>query len=113
LIEANEDCDYYIFGDGETFSDTIVKFEVASIKSMFRDLRIDATDDPSIVLHLYCHILASLGTAGDVVSARLRKQLYDEYGVDPFTVDDPMSDLMLQRAHYNTKKNQENLIGWF
>jgi hypothetical protein len=106
-IEANEDCDYYIFGDGETFSDTIVNFEDASIKSMFRDLRIDATDDPSIVLHLYCHVLASLGKAGDVVSARLRKQLYDEYGVDPFTVDDRMSDLMLQWAHDATKETRK------
>jgi hypothetical protein len=107
-IEADEECDYFIFSDDEESSvpDTIVNFEDPETKSIVRDLRIDAMMDPNIALHLYCHILSSLGADGDKVKNRLRKQLHEEYGVDPLSVQDPMSDLMLRWVDDKTKKER-------
>jgi hypothetical protein len=107
-IDANEDCDYFIFSDDKSsFPDTIVNFEDQQTKSIFRDLRMDALVDPHIVLHLYCHILSSLRANGDTAKDRLRKQLYEEYGVDPLSVqEEPMSDLMLRWADGETKKER-------
>ena len=106
-IEAGEDCDYFIFSDDEaSFPDTIVNFEDPQTKSIVRDLRTDAMMDPNIALHLYCHILSSLGADGDKVKNRLRKQLYEEYGVDPLSVQEPMSDLMLRWVDGETKKER-------
>jgi hypothetical protein len=107
-IEADEDCDYYIFGD-ESSADIMIKFEDPATKSMFQDLRMDAMSDPTFALHLYCHTLASLGKEGKSVCDRLRRQLYQEYGVDPLTVEDPMSGVMLRWVD-NATSEQRNFV---